>query len=565
VWTAALTIAGCSSAAKQKDEQLESSLRAAIRSAARPPYVTKDAEGTRLWKHTRQFYEKRNYNAAWIEHAEPRAQMADLSKALWAAGNEGLDPQLYSVSLIDERRVVASKGFLTKKGFEPGEAGALDVMMTYLYMKYASDLADGISDLAHADPKWRIKPVKFDPLAHLETALTENRVAESLLDLIADDPQYTALRHALHEHREVAAQGGWPQVPANARLKPGQTTPAVPAIAKRLAASGDSRGASPASGGQAVYDTELQEAVKRFQRRHGLEPDAVVGPALIAEMNVSADARVRQLELNLERWRWLPRSLGDPHVLVNLPEYRLEVWERGRVPLTMRVVVGKQDTPTPIFNDDMTHIVFSPYWNVPPGIAEGETLPSIMKDPSFLDRNNMEVLDRSGNVVSPASIDVNNPTAYRFRQRPGASNSLGLVKFMFPNQYDVYLHDTPADSLFARASRSFSHGCVRVEQPQALAEYLLRDDKQWTPERIQEAMHAGEEKHVKLAKSIPVYLGYWTARVSADGIVQFRKDVYGIDQRQMTLLAERLSRQRAGAAAARAALAASEEKIAAQR
>ena len=219
----------------------------------------------------------------------------------------------------------------------------------------------------------------------------------------------------------------------------------------------------------------------------------------------------------------------------------------------MRVVVGKQDTQTPIFSDEMTHVVFSPYWNVPPTIAQGETLPEIMKDPGFLDREQHgSARRRAASRSIRRSIDLADPTRYRFRQRPGAQNSLGLVKFMFPNQFNVYLHDTPTDSLFARASRSFSHGCVRLENPLALAEYVLRDQPEWTRERIQEAMHAEEERTVKLRAAIPVYLGYWTARVSADGVMQFRQDVYGIDRRLTSLLADRLSRLRKSAAAAAA-------------
>jgi murein L,D-transpeptidase YcbB/YkuD len=207
-------------------------------------------------------------------------------------------------------------------------------------------------------------------------------------------------------------------------------------------------------------------------------------------------------------------------------------------------VVGKPDTQTPIFNDEMTHVIFSPYWNVPTDIAQKETVPSLMRDPSFLDRMNMEIVDAKGNPVDASSVDLSNPGNYRFRQRPGTSNALGLVKFMFPNQFDVYLHDTPADSLFARASRSFSHGCVRVEQPEQLAQYVLHDQPEWTPEKIGEAMHAGHEQTVKLKEPIPVYLGYWTARVTPDGILQFRKDVYGIDARLTTKLTERLERMR---------------------
>jgi murein L,D-transpeptidase YcbB/YkuD len=202
----------------------------------------------------------------------------------------------------------------------------------------------------------------------------------------------------------------------------------------------------------------------------------------------------------------------------------------------------------------MTYVVFAPYWNVPPDIAEKETMPSMMRDPAFLERMNMEVVDAKGNAIDPSSIDLSDTSKYRFRQRPGTSNALGLVKFMFPNQFDVYLHDTPADSLFARASRSLSHGCVRVEQPEQLAQYLLRDQPEWTPERIDEAMHAGTEQTVKLKEPIPVYLGYWTARVTPDGAVQFRKDVYGIDARLTTKLTERIERMRQSAKAAATAL-----------
>jgi murein L,D-transpeptidase YcbB/YkuD len=273
-------------------------------------------------------------------------------------------------------------------------------------------------------------------------------------------------------------------------------------------------------------------------------------------MNVPVERRIDQITLNLERWRWLPRDLGERYLLVNIPEYRLEVWDHGTVPLSMRVVVGKKDTPTPIFNDAMTYLVFAPYWNVPSDIAARETIPAAMKDPAFLDKTNMEVLDRSGKVVEPASIDLDRAGEYRFRQRPGGRNSLGSVKFMFPNQFNVYLHDTPADSLFARAARSFSHGCVRIAQPEQLAEYVLRDQPEWTADRIREAMAGQQEKTAKQREPLPVYLGYWTARVSADGIMQFRDDLYGIDAHQEALLASTLDALKTHAEAAAAKIAA---------
>ncbi len=529
--------------------QANGALQGVVQSAEPPAYVTRDAEGIRLWKQTRTFYEKRQFAPAWIENGSPRPQMDALISAIHAADREGIDPELYNAGLLDRRRQDHSSGFFSKKQFEADEADVLDACLTYLYMKYTSDLMDGVSDLARADAGWKIKPASFDPLDRLERALNDNRVAESLAELTPEAPGYRALRTALAEYRGYAARGPWPTVPADIKVKPGHVSEHVPAIARRLAASGDYSGAVPADDQPAAYTSDLQEAVKRFQRRHGLADDAVVGAAVAAEMNVPVDARVRQIELSLERWRWLPRDMGDRYILVNIPEMRLNVWEQGNVPLTMRVVVGKKDTPTPIFTEEMTYLVFSPYWNVPPDIAKNETLPSVMKDSGFLERSNMELVDTAGNSVDPASVDFSGPGKYRFRQRPGASNSLGLVKFMFPNPFNVYLHDTPADSLFARASRAFSHGCVRLEEPQKLAEYVLGDQPDWTTERIGEAMQAGQEKTVKLKAPLQVYIGYWTAAVSPDGVVQFRKDVYGMDGRLTAVLAERLQRLRTSAMA----------------
>jgi L,D-transpeptidase YcbB len=533
---------------ESSDARVEEALRGVLGSKTRPAFVTADAEGMRLWKLTRTFYERRQHQVAWIDNELPRPQMDALIRAIRAADREGLDPELYGLSFLEGRRNEAAKGFLTKKGFEPVEAGRMDALLTYVYMKYSSDLADGVADLAHADAAWRIEPEKFDPLANLERALNENRVEESLTGLTPDTPQYRNLRDALADYRKRAAAGGWPLLPANLKLKPGQKSTAVAELARRLAASGDYQG-DVSGNALPIYGEALQRAVTRFQRRHGLEPDGAIGPVVVAQLNVPIDRRIRQIELNMERWRWLPRDLGARHILVNIPTYQLEVWENGNVPLSMRVVVGRKDTPTPIFNDTMTYLVFSPYWNVPPEIAKNETLPSILKDAGFLDRNMMEVIDAKGNVVDPVNIALDDPEAYRFRQRPGASNSLGLVKFMFPNQFNVYLHDTPADSLFARATRSFSHGCVRIEKPKELAEYLLRDHAEWTPEKIDEAMHASEERSVKLTQPIPVYLGYWTAAVTADG-VEFRNDVYGIDATQSAQLRDRLNRLRKTTSAA---------------
>jgi murein L,D-transpeptidase YcbB/YkuD len=546
---------GSHSSADDRRSAVQSRIRHIVHDTARPAYVTRGPDGTRLWKLTRTFYERREFVPAWIEDGVPTSHIDALLRAIESADSDGLDPELYGAGLLHQRKTEASSGFLTHKGFDLEEAAAMDVWLTRLYMSFGSDLADGIVDLARADPTWKIERTRFDPLSELQRALADNRVAESLLQLTPATPDYLALRAVLKAYREQANSGGWPRVPANARLKPDESSPVVPALAARLAASGDLPTTEPSSGEPSRYGSELQDAVKRFQRRHGLTDDGVVGPAVVAELNVPIETRIRQIELNMERWRWLPRDLGDPHILVNIPEMRLDVWDHGSTPVSMRVVVGKTDTPTPIFNGRMTYVVLAPFWNVPADIAQKETLPAILNDPGFLARTNMEVVDNSGRAVSARDIDLSTPDRYRFRQRPGTSNALGLVKFMFPNQFNVYLHDTPADSLFSRASRSFSHGCVRVEEPDKLVQYVLRDQPEWTTDRITEAMHAAEERVVKLKTAIPIYLGYWTARVTPDHVVQFRKDVYGIDGRQAATLAARLEAMKASAAAARASLA----------
>jgi murein L,D-transpeptidase YcbB/YkuD len=248
--------------------------------------------------------------------------------------------------------------------------------------------------------------------------------------------------------------------------------------------------------------------------------------------------RSEQIALNLERWRWMPDDLGTRYIVVNVPSFHLEAHENDQTVLQMKVVVGKPDHKTPVFSDQMTTTVFSPYWNVPDSIVEGETAPAAARDPGFLTRNNIEILrlSKTGVMpVDPSAVDWDNPEelkALAFRQKPGASNALGHVKFLFPNPYDVYLHDTPADALFARPGRAFSHGCIRVEEPEALARWVLKDAPEWTDEKIVEAMHAGEEQQVKLKHTIPVHIAYFTAWADDAGSVRLVPDVYDYDATQ---------------------------------
>ncbi|MGH9218388.1 MAG: L,D-transpeptidase family protein, partial [Vicinamibacterales bacterium] len=253
----------------------------------------------------------------------------------------------------------------------------------------------------------------------------------------------------------------------------------------------------------------------------------------LAALNVPLDARMRQVALNLQRWRWMPDDLGERHFMVNVPSFHLIAREQGKPVMDIRVVVGKVGNKTPLFSDEMESVVFSPYWNIPDSIAQGETLPALAKDPNYLARQNIEIVRTSGEKVSTEDVDWSNPDelkGFAFRQRPGSGNALGHVKFLFPNQHNVYLHDTPADSLFGKPTRAFSHGCIRVEEPETLAKYVLRDYPEWDEQSIFAAMRAGTERHVKLKQKVPVHIVYFTSWVDENGGLHFQPDIYGYDQ-----------------------------------
>jgi murein L,D-transpeptidase YcbB/YkuD len=298
----------------------------------------------------------------------------------------------------------------------------------------------------------------------------------------------------------------------------------------------------------------LTDAVTNDRIRDSLEQLAPTHPqykglqAALAREKDAPTEHAEQIKMNMERWRWVPRDLGARYVLINVPAYTMQVMEGEQPVLAMRVIVGQPTHQTPLFSDKMTHVVFSPYWNIPPGIVSDETLPAVARDPDFLLRNNIEVVS-AGAVIDPWAIDWSDESAVRglrFRQRPGAGNALGLVKFMFPNNFNVYLHDTPGDRLFFKEKRTFSHGCIRIEDPMAMAKYVLRDQPEWTEERIADAMKARREQHVKLKTVIPVHIGYWTAWVEADGkTVTYTDDPYAIDPSHARLRGVTLAAQEA--------------------
>jgi murein L,D-transpeptidase YcbB/YkuD len=344
-------------------------------------------------------------------------------------------------------------------------------------------------------------------------------------------PYYRRLQVQLQQHRVLAEAGGWPEVPAGPTIRPGSNDPRLAILASRLVASGDL-----ADNGAAVspsaYDVVMQDAVRRFQARHGLEVDTLVGRATLRALNVSVEQRINQIRVNLERTLSLFDGQGDDFVLVNIAGFSVTVVRDGQTVWTTSVIVGDTENKTPIFGSTLKYVVFNPTWTVPHSIASKEMLPEIKQDPGFFDRGDYQLLDREGNIVEPSSVDWSVVHVGNFRytlvQQPGCSNALGQIKFVFPNEFSVFMHDTPEKWLFADARRAFSHGCIRVNDPFDLAKVLLGRDG-WTKERIESQIESEETKTVFLSEPLPILLVYWTAEVDDLGVVHFYDDIYERD------------------------------------
>ena len=519
----------CAAACQERSAGTDTALKSFVESDALEAAVrnahTRATERKRLVDQVRRFYQEQDFQLVWVDGGRQSDRYRQFAKLLDTAGAHGLPRDRYASPLAD---------LPTDTKIAPAQAPELDARVTALFFQYFTHLLGGRLDPSELQSLWTLKPERPDLVSALSAAIRSNDLAGAMERLQPQQPEYRELQHALVRYRAMAAKGGWPSMAAGTRLKPNEQSPSVPVLRRRLAIEGDldaAHGNDPSP----VFDATLVDAVKRFQERHRIEPDGIVDGETVRALNVPIDARIRTLELNLERWRWLPDPMPARYLIVNVPDFRLEAIENGKSVMSMRVVVGEPDNKTPIFADRMTHVVFSPYWNVPPRIAREETIPRAARDPGFLARNNMEVVAPSGDVIEPDSVDWSSASGYRIRQRPGSGNALGGVKFIFPNNFDVYLHDTNATKLFDRIERGLSHGCVRVEEPQKLAQYVLRDQPEWTPEAIGAAMTSGQEKHVKLPAPISVFILYKTAWVHEGG-VRFLKDLYGHDAAQAAKL-----------------------------
>ena len=495
----------------------------------------------------KKFYHERQYRLGWFKNNQLVPQAAQLLETIAKAGDEGLDPKKYQVK--DLPKLFSQ----LKLAPDPARRDALereiDVALSGTYFNWASDFYRGVAN-PHDDKNttWQVKPNKIKLHKALLALLGDRKSKYKYYEFAPLHPEYNNLKKALAAYRTREAAGGWPALPPGLALRPGQSSPAVATLRQRLL------GPSPApAAASLLYDAGLVNAVKAFQIDAGLRPDGVVSGATLRELDVPIGQRIDQILLNMERWRWLPKKFEPDYLLVNIPEYRLRVVENGKEALTMRVIVGKTLTATPIFSDKMEYVVLAPYWNVPFSIIENELKDKLAANPNYLDHLDMEVVKgygRQATIVDPATIDWANVTQdnfkYTLRRRPGPQNDLGNAKFIFPNSNDIYLHDTPHDELFSQVSRNFSHGCVRVEEPLKLATYLLRDKPQWDQQTILDTIATHREKYITLTKKLPVYLVYLTAWADANGHAHFRDDIYGHDK----TLARELFIKPAGAAAA---------------
>lgn len=484
-------------------------LRARIPASGAPPQLRLEDQPFRASSDLPCFYERRGFEPAWSDGAALRTQADGLLAALAAAGDEGLRPEDYREAAL--RRLAGE----ARSHPEPGALAEMDLLLTDAFLTYASHLRDGKINPQKIYSDCGLKPEEGDLAAVLQTALDAGRVREALTDLAPPQPGYRRLRDALRRYRQVAARGTPEPVSKGPTLRLGDRGERVAALRSHLALDAEADAASPVPApeeGPDLFDAGLDAAVRAFQERHGLETDGLAGPATLGELATSPDAHVRQIVVNLERWRWLPRDPGERHVLVNVAGFRLDAVEDEQTALRMRIIVGKPYTRTPTFSSAINQVVFNPSWYVPRSIAVNEIGPRVKQDPGYLVRQNFEVLPGGG-----------------YRQRPGPQNALGKIKFLFPNRFGVYLHDTPTRSLFSRAVRTFSHGCMRIEKPMDFAVWLFRGDPKWTPEAIQAAVDAGRERKVALPRSVPVHVTYASAWVNEDGVLQVGRDVYDRD------------------------------------
>jgi murein L,D-transpeptidase YcbB/YkuD len=542
--------------------------RQKIRGSKYAPKILIQTKNIKAYKTLPKLYEERNYVPLWIDNDGPSSQAYEMIEIIRNSDNEALDPDYYNISEIESilKRIEQDRN--SGDSYDALDLAELELLLSNSFLTYTHDLHYGRvrAEQINLELLSGERPVNLSKL--LVTAVETDQVQETLEGLLPKYPMYAMLRISLKEYREIAAKGGWQPVAYGNKFKKGARGQRVLALSKRLKVTGELDSSIP---GSEVFDDSLDQAVRKYQQRNGLYVDGVVGISTIEALNVPVEERISQIELTMERWRLLPQYLGNRYILVNIANYHLYGIENNNDTINMRIVVGKPQWNTPMFSEEMTHLIINPYWNIPPSIFKDDIAPKIMEDSEYMSKQNMdamglkapekivveeaEVVEVVENVEATevtdgdntgetelSEVEIQNKKAqeeyiskvlsgkYRLRQNPGPGNPLGRIKFLFPNKHSVYLHDTPNRGFFKKAQRNFSHGCIRVEKPLELAEFVLSSNPSWTQNTIQSSINKMKTKTVHLDESITVYVLYFTTWVDNEGTVNFHKDIYGLDK-----------------------------------
>ncbi|MEJ7558017.1 MAG: L,D-transpeptidase family protein [Pedobacter sp.] len=451
----------------------------------------------------RTFYRKRDYNFAWFQDGKLIEQAGALRNRLLNLKADGVYKKLTYTDLLDS--LVLEKNISVALNIK------LELLLTAEYFVFSSLVWEGMDTFVSTDNNWLLPRKKVAYELYLDS-LIQSSGSASTANREPVYRQYELLKASLGKYRDLDSRNVWVKILSNTNAKSSNTAFTISQVKKRLFLLED----YSAKLLDSLPDNELNLALVRFQKRHGLNPNGKIDKATLFELNTPLKTRIQQILVNMERNRWLPVTATGDYVAVNIPEFQMHVYNNDSLLWSSNAVVGKVANPTTLFYGEINQVVFSPYWNVPESIVKQEILPGIKRDSKYLGKHNMEITGRRNGLPI-------------VRQKPGISNALGQVKFLFPNSYSIYLHDTPRKSLFNESDRAFSHGCIRVEQPEKLAAFLLKDKPQWNDESIERAMQSGREKYTSLDQKVPVFIVYLTAFIDRENKLNFRKDIYGLD------------------------------------
>jgi len=472
-----------------------------------------------------EFYRERKYKLLWSNQKGRLDRASDLLHVIIQAKNEGLEPSDYYLEEF-------SKYW---DSTELSESVQLDLLLSAALYRYSNEVYSGRLDANYLDPDWHIKNESLDISRLFADVAKKSSIGNLLKELPPQHDGYQSLKQHLYQFRELAQQGGWQNLGWGPVLERSVQHEQVVLLRRRLKVTGDL--AVDPFPDMDIFDRRLEEAVRRYQQRHGLEVDGKVGPQTRRSLDITVSERIRQIRINMERWRWLPRKLGKRYVMVNMTGFELYIIESDSMVLSMPVIIGHSLRSTPTFSGLISYMEYNPYWTIPRKLVLEDIIPRQLRDPSYLSRESIKVYKGRGNAkeIDPKTVDWSNQDENHFpywlRQEPGPKNALGTVKFMFSNPYAVYLHGTPDRHLFAPVVRAFSSGCIRVKDPVRLAAFLLNDGSLQKEEEVLASIHLEINQRVTLPIAVPIYLVYWTAWVDQDGKMHFRHDVYGRDTR----------------------------------